>query len=340
MTDQEKEQKASAPLIQTGEEVGQAQEAGLVSEPGTLPSYQSESDQVTPLHDDTNQGEDLPAAIPATPSPTLQKIYRHSLPVRLGHWLNTFAVFILIMSGLQIFNAHPALYRGDRSDRDQPLLSIRAMRNDDGQVKGVTTVLGHQFDTTGVLGYSNQSVRAFPAWATIPSAKWLAMGRQWHLFFAWLFVINGLLFGLYTIMSRHLTKDLVPTGNDLHGIGRAIKDHLLLHHPKGEEARRYNVLQKLAYLGVVFVLGPLIVLTGLTMSPTIDASFPGLLTLFGGRQSARTIHFIACFSFIGFIAVHLSQVVLTGLVNNLRSMISGWFTIRPEGAPYGKHDAH
>ena len=340
MTDQEKEQKASAPLIQTGEEVGQAQEAGLVSEPGTLPSYQSESDQVTPLHDDTNQGEDLPAAIPATPSPTLQKIYRHSLPVRLGHWLNTFAVFILIMSGLQIFNAHPALYWGDRSDRDQPLLSIRAMRNDDGQVKGVTTVLGHQFDTTGVLGYSNQSVRAFPAWATIPSAKWLAMGRQWHLFFAWLFVINGLLFGLYTIMSRHLTKDLVPTGNDLHGIGRAIKDHLLLHHPKGEEARRYNVLQKLAYLGVVFVLGPLIVLTGLTMSPTIDASFPGLLTLFGGRQSARTIHFIACFSFIGFIAVHLSQVVLTGLVNNLRSMISGWFTIRPEGAPYGKHDAH
>jgi thiosulfate reductase cytochrome b subunit len=340
MTDQEKAQKASAPLNQTGEEIGQAQEAGLVSELGALPSYQSESDQVTPLHDDTNQGEDLPAAIPATPSPTLQKIYRHSLPVRLGHWLNTFAVFILIMSGLQIFNAHPALYWGDRSDRDQPLLSIRAMRNDDGQVKGVTTVLGHQFDTTGVLGYSNQSVRAFPAWATIPSAKWLAMGRQWHLFFAWLFVINGLLFGLYTIMSRHLTKDLVPTGNDLHGIGRAIKDHLLLHHPKGEEAKRYNVLQKLAYLGVVFVLGPLIVLTGLTMSPTIDAAFPGLLSLFGGRQSARTIHFIACFSFIGFIAVHLSQVVLTGLVNNLRSMISGWFTIRPEGVPHDKHEAH
>jgi thiosulfate reductase cytochrome b subunit len=340
MTDQEKEQKASAPLIQTREEVGQAQEAGLVSEPGALPSHQLESDQVTPLHDDTSQVEDLPAAIPGTSSPTVQNIYRHSLPIRLGHWLNTFAVFILIMSGLQIFNAHPALYWGDRSDRDQQLLSIRAMRNDDGQIKAVTTVLGHQFDTTGVLGNSNQSIRAFPAWATIPSSKWLAMGRQWHLFFAWVFVINGLLFGLYTIMSRHLTKDLVPTGNDLHGIGRAIKDHLLLHHPKGEKARHYNVLQKLAYLGVVFVLGPLIVLTGLTMSPTIDAAFPGLLSLFGGRQSARTIHFIACFSFIGFIVVHLSQVVLTGLVNNLRSMISGWFTIRPEGAPHGKHEAH
>jgi thiosulfate reductase cytochrome b subunit len=340
MPDQEKEQKVSAPLIQTGVEVGQAQEAELVSEPEAVPSHQLESDQVTPLHDDAGHGEGSPGAVPTTSSPTVQKIYRHSLPVRLGHWLNTIMVFILIMSGLQIFNAHPALYWGDRSDRDKPLLSIRAMRNDDGQVKGVTTVLGHQFNTTGVLGYSNQSVRAFPAWATIPSAKWLAMGRQWHLFFAWLFVINGLLFGLYTIMSRHLTKDLVPTGDDLHGVGRAIKDHLLLHHPKGEEAKCYNVLQKLAYLGVVFVLGPLIVLTGLTMSPTIDAAFPGLLSLFGGRQSARTIHFIACFSFIGFIVVHVSQVVLTGLVNNLRSMISGWFTIRPEGVPHGEHEAH
>ena len=84
-----------------------------------------------------------------------------------------------------------------------------------------------------------------------------------------------------------------------------------------------NVLQKLAYTGVVFGLGPLIALTGLTMSPTIDAAFPGLLTLFGGRQGARTIHFIACFAFVGFIVVHLVQVVLTGVVNNLRSMITG-----------------
>jgi thiosulfate reductase cytochrome b subunit len=340
MTDSGKEQKTLAQPIQTGEEIGQAEEAESVREPVAVSSHPSESDQVTPIHDDTSQGEDLPAAVPATSSPTVQKIYRHSLPVRLGHWLNTFAVFILIMSGLQIFNAHPALYWGERSDRDQPLLSIRAMRNDDGQVKGVTTVLGHQLDTTGILGYSNQSVRAFPAWATIPSTKWLAMGRQWHLFFAWVFVINGLLFGFYAVMSRHLTKDLLPTGKDLRGIGRAIKDHLLLQHPKGEEARHYNVLQKLVYTGVVFVLGPLIVLTGLTMSPTIDAAFPGLLSLFGGRQSARTIHFIACFSFIGFIVVHLAQVVLTGLINNLRSMISGWFTSRPEGVPHDGHEAH
>ena len=129
------------------------------------------------------------------------------------------------------------------------------MKSGDGQVHGVTTILGYPFDTTGVLGYSNNSVRAFPAWATVPSAKWLAMGRQWHLFFSWLFVINGLLFAAYAFMSRHIARDLAPTGQDLRGIGRAVKDHLVLRHPKGDEAKRYNVLQKLAYMAVLFGLG-------------------------------------------------------------------------------------
>lgn len=296
--------------------------------------------QAALVNDAAGQGDVSPAPGLAPSSPTVQKIYRHSLPARLGHWLNAIAVVILIMSGLQIFNAHPALYWGDRSDRDRPLLSIRGMRSDDGQVKGVTTIVGHQFETTGVLGYSNHTVLAFPAWATIPSAKWLAMSRQWHLFFAWIFVINGLLFAIYALASRHVTKDLVPTGTDLRGVGRAVKDHILLRHPKGEDAKRYNVLQKMAYMGVLFGLAPLIVLSGLTMSPTIDAAFPWLLSLFGGRQAARTIHFIACFSFIGFIVIHLSQVVLTGLVNNLRSMITGWFTVREDGGTHAGQEAN
>jgi thiosulfate reductase cytochrome b subunit len=260
-----------------------------------------------------------------------EHVYRHTLPARLSHWLNALCLFILIMSGLQIFNAHPALYWGDRSDRDRPLLSIRPARTVDGNILGVTTILGHSFDTTGVLGYSDGSVRAFPAWATIPSARWLAMGRQWHLFFAWLFVINGLIFTAYALISRHLTRDLTPTGTDLRRIGKAIIDHLRLRHAKGNEAKRYNVLQKLAYLGVMFGLAPLIVLTGLAMSPTIDAAFPWLLTVFGGRQAARTIHFIACFSFVVFIVIHVGQVILTGFFNNIRSMVTGWFTIKHEG---------
>ena len=268
---------------------------------------------------------------PVVSSPlVIERVYRHRLPVRISHWLNVPFLIILIMSGLQIFNAHPALYWGDRSDRDRPLLSIRPVQTDDGDIKGVTTVLGHRFETTGVLGYSDGSGRAFPAWATIPSAKWLAMGRQWHLFFAWLFVINGLIFTAYALASRHVTRDLAPTGMDWRSIGKSLKDHLVFRHPIGEEARRYNVLQKLAYATVLFLLGPLIVLTGLAMSPTIDTAFPWLLTILGGRQAARTIHFVACFSFVGFILIHVFQVIMTGFFNNIRSMITGWFTVKHE----------
>ncbi len=273
-------------------------------------------------------------ALHTTSLVTKERVYRHKLPVRLGHWLNVVCLCILIMSGLQIFNAHPALYWGDRSDRDRPLISIRPVQTEEGDVRGITTIMGHSFDTTGVLGYSNGSGRAFPGWATIPSAKWLAMGRQWHLFFAWIFVINGLIFMAYALISRHLTRDLTPSGKDLREIGKAIKDHIRLRHPAGNEAKRYNVLQKLAYLGVLLGLAPLIVLTGLTMSPTIDTAFPWLLTIFGGRQAARTIHFIACFSFVGFIVIHVSQIILTGLFNNIRSMVTGWFVIKHEGVSH------
>ena len=259
--------------------------------------------------------------------------YRHSVPIRVAHWINAVSLLILIMSGLQIFNAHPALYWGNRSDSSQALLAIRPVRLETGEIKGITTVFGHPFETTGVLGYSDRTARAFPAWATIPGPRWLAMGRQWHLFFAWIFVLTGLLYLSYSFLSRHFFRHLLPTRDDWRGIGQEIKGHLLFRHAQGEEATRYNVLQKLAYIAVLFVLAPLILLTGLSMSPMIDAAFPSLLHLFGGRQGARTLHFIACFSFVGFIAIHVVQVMITGFFNNMRSMITGWFAIK--GASHG-----
>jgi thiosulfate reductase cytochrome b subunit len=268
----------------------------------------------------------LPASTMVAERPVHQSItwmYRHSLPLRLGHWINALSLVILVMSGLQIFNAHPALYWGNRSDRNEALLSIRPVRMENGEVKGMTTLMGHSFDTTGVLGYSDHTARAFPRWATLPGPQWLAMGRQWHLFFAWVFALTGLLYLCYVLVSRHLFRHLLPTRWELRGIGRAIKDHVLLRH--GDAASGYNVLQKLAYVAVLFGLAPLILLTGLSMSPMIDAAFPWLLHLFGGRQGARTIHFIACFAFVAFIAVHVVQVVITGFINNMRSMITGWF---------------
>ncbi len=193
--------------------------------------------------------------------------YRHSLPIRIAHWINASSLFILVMSGLQIFNAHPALYWGDRSDRNDALLFIRPVQTETGEIKGITTIFGHSFDTIGVLGYSDHRGRAFPVWATLPGPQWLAMGRQWHLFFAWLFMITGWVFVCYGLLSRHLSRDLLPTTVDLRHIGRAMKDHLLLRHPEGEEATRYNVLQKLAYLVVLVALAPVIVLTGSACRP-------------------------------------------------------------------------
>jgi thiosulfate reductase cytochrome b subunit len=323
-----------ASLIHEGPGIGQGQESEQVSELAMRSEPFPLEAHVAPDGLTVNQG-DVSVALPVT-APIVERIYRHRLPVRISHWLNVPCLIILIMSGLQIFNAHPALYWGNRSDRDQPLLSIRPVKAESGEMRGITTILGYKFDTTGVLGYSDGSRRAFPAWATIPSAKVLAMGRQWHLFFAWLLVINGLFFTAYALISRHVTRDLAPTGKELRGIGKAVKDHIVLRHPKGDEAKRYNVLQKLAYIGILFVVAPLIILTGLTMSPTIDTAFPWLLTIFGGRQAARTIHFIACFAFVGFIVIHVAQVILTGFFNNIRSMVTGWFVVKHEGA---RHEA-
>src|SRR5436309_4263382 len=211
------------------------------------------------------------------PAPSVHRIYRHKLPVRLAHWLNVLCLPILIMSGLQIFNAHPALYWGERSDRDRPLFALRAVTSSTGALRGVTRIGGAAIETAGVLGASRDGdgrleERGFPRWATLPGTQWLAMGRRWHLFFAWIFVLTGAAFALYAIVSRHAARDLVPWPRDLRGIGRAVVDHLRFRHPSGAAAARYNVLQKIAYTAIIFGLAPLAVLSGLAMSPTVDAA--------------------------------------------------------------------
>jgi thiosulfate reductase cytochrome b subunit len=263
----------------------------------------------------------------ATEPPHPVAVYRHTLPTRLSHWITAICLVILVGSGFQIFNAHPALYWGDRSDRDRPLFALKARTTESGALRGVTEILGHPLDTTGVLGVSTvegePAARGFPAWATLPSGQWLAMGRRWHLFFAWVFVLNGLAFGLYAVLSRHLSRDLVPSGRDWAGIGRSLWDHLRFRFPAGE-SRQYNVLQKMAYVSIIGGLGPLIVLTGLAMSPWVDAAVPILPAVFSGRQSARTVHFLATFAFLGFTAMHLFMVAATGVLNNVRAIVTGW----------------
>jgi thiosulfate reductase cytochrome b subunit len=198
-------------------------------------------------------------------------IYRHSGTVRITHWINVLVLLVLLMSGMQIFNAHPALYLGAQSNFDAPIFAMDAMQDGD-TVKGVTTVFGHSFDTDGVLGASTDSEgnvdeRGFPWSVTLPGHRDLSMGRRWHFFFAWLFLFNGLAYLLWSLGSGHLRRDLAPSGKDLSHIGASILEHAQLKFPKGEEAKRYNVLQKLSYLIVALILLPLMLLTGLAMSP-------------------------------------------------------------------------
>jgi thiosulfate reductase cytochrome b subunit len=265
-----------------------------------------------------------------------QLFYRHRLPIRVMHWINVVSFFLMLMSGLGIFNAHPRLYWGMQSDFDAPLLSMGARPGPDGAPHGVTQIGTHVFNTDGVLGASRvdgmtrKVERAFPSWATIPGPQALATARNWHLFFAWVFVLNGISYVGYTVLSGHLRRDLAPTRLELRGMGRSLLDHLVFRHPAGEAAKRYNVLQNLTYLVVIFVLLPLIVLAGLGMSPRLDTLFGGWVDLFGGRQSARTLHFAAACLLLAFVAIHVFEVIVTGLWNNLRSMITGYYRLPAE----------
>jgi thiosulfate reductase cytochrome b subunit len=275
--------------------------------------------------------------IARTASAPRQLVPRHSALVRITHWINVFCFSLLLMTGAQIFNAHPRLYWGEYgADNDHAWLSLDALQSDAGW-RGVVRLGSLTIATTGLLGASKENgalaPRGFPAWLTVPSYQDLAAGRRWHIFFAWLFAINGAVYLAGGLVKKHFRRDLLPTKAELapaHLIQEVV-DHAKLDFPKGEAARRYNVLQKLAYMGVAFVLLPLMVLTGLTMSPGLDAAFHILPDVFGGRPSARSLHFICASLLVAFVVVHVVMVLVSGVWNNLRSMITGKYAIEIDG---------
>jgi Ni/Fe-hydrogenase b-type cytochrome subunit len=260
-------------------------------------------------------------------------VYRHRASTRIWHWLNALTVFVMLMSGMMIFNAHPRLYWGEYgANADRAWLQIGGNRE-----RGFVRIGSLQIPTTGVLGHrrdasGNVSNRAFPGWATIPTSYDLAGARSWHFLFAWLLVVPGLLYWGWSFLNRHIQRDLAPRREELspRHVWHDIKDHARLRFPTGAAAQSYNILQKASYLGILFLLLPLIVLTGLTMSPGMDAAWPWLLDLTGGRQSARSLHFIAAALIAAFILVHLVMVVLAGPVNEIRSMITGRYRLPRE----------
>ena len=268
------------------------------------------------------------------PAPAPRRIaYRHRLPTRIWHWVNAVTVFVMLMSGLMIFNAHPRLYWGEYgANFDRPWLMVGST-----PTTGYLQIGTVKLNTTGVIGrwkdsHARVQTRAFPYWATIPSMYNLAAGRRWHLAFAWVLSLGLVAFLFVSLWNRHVDRDLAPTADELKPshVWHDIKQHARLRFPTGDAALNYNILQKFSYVAVIFALLPLMMLSGLTMSPGIDAAWPWLVDLFGGRQSARSIHFICAMMLLAFIAVHLVMVVLAGPLNEIRSMITGRFRIPPD----------
>ncbi len=260
-------------------------------------------------------------------------VRRHRLSTRIWHWTNAALLVVMLMSGLMIFNAHPRLYWGQYGANADPAWLEIGQADGEGYLRmGSASVT-----TTGVLGVSRNAEgvpqsRAFPGWATIPSGYDLGLARRWHLTFAWAFAAAIVLYGLWSLANGHLRRDLLPKAAELRPahLWHDIRQHAMLRFPKGPEAARYNILQKLSYLGVIAVLIPVMILSGLTMSPSMDAAWPWLLDLFGGRQSARSIHFIIALLLVAFFVVHILMVVLAGPLNEVRSMITGRFRLPKE----------
>lgn len=234
---------------------------------------------------------------PARPGP--RAVYRHRIATRLWHWVTALAVLTLLGSGLMIFNAHPRLYWG---------------------------AYGANFDHAWL------QLPRWPGWVTIPSTYNLALARRWHLFFALVLGFGLLLYMAWSLANGHFARDLRLRARELTAahVRADFRAHLALRFHDPERPGDYNLFQKLAYIGVIFVALPLVIATGLCLSPAMNAAWPWLLELFGGRQSARSIHFLAAAALALFIVVHLALVILAGTGNEVRSMITGWWRVPEE----------
>ncbi len=218
---------------------------------------------------------------------------KHALSTRLWHWLNLLCVIVLFMSGLTISNAHRLLYWGDWGfDRSQAWLEVPR----------------------------------FPDWMTIPGYYSLAVARDWHILMAWPFALGLLFMWIAMLANRHFQRDITTSRTEWHpkAIRTDIVEHLKLNFDHGEG--KYNFLQKLAYGLVLGIFLPMMVFTGIVISPGMEPTFGWLVDLLGGRQSARSLHFIFAFAILGFFIVHVVLVLLSGPIGQIRSMLTGGST--------------
>ena len=215
---------------------------------------------------------------------------RHALSTRLWHWLNLLCVVVLFMSGLTISNAHRRLYWGD---------------------------WGFEASQAWLM------VPRFPDWMTIPGYYSLAVARDWHILMAWPFALGLMFMWIAMMVNRHFKRDIVTKRREWRpsAIWRDVVEHLKLNFDHHEG--KYNFLQKLAYGLVLGVFLPMMIFTGISISPGMEPTFGWLVDLLGGRQSARSLHFIFAFAIAGFFIVHVLLVILSGPIRQMRDMITG-----------------
>ena len=223
---------------------------------------------------------------------------RHSYLVRLTHWLTVLCFFALLVTGVEILISHPRFYWGETGNAlMKPLfvIPIPASR--------ATVPTGYNFVLPDQNGWS----------------------RYLHFQAAWAVVFTGLVYLVSGLVTRHFRRNLLPEPGQLsvRAIAAVVSKHLRFEKPTHADAASYNVLQRLTYLAVIFIAFPLTVWTGLAMSPAIVAVFPFTVTVFGGQQSARTLHFFLTLFLVAFLALHVAMVWLAGFRKTLRAMLTG-----------------
>ena len=267
-------------------------------------------------------------------------VYRHPLAVRLWHWSTAAAVCGLLLTGFCIFNVHPRLYWGEVGNAGtEPIIALVTTEVGGAHaathpVPAALTVGSHRWDVTGYLGgvWDVGADGIYFVIALTPDSWQFGAMRAWHFVCAWALILGWICYAAYLLTSGRLRQTLLPTASQatLRGFVQDVWNHLRLRRAHGEDARQYNLLQKVSYLVVLFVLIPGAVLSGVTMSNSVTARFPELYALFGGRQSARTIHALCATGLLLFFVVHFVQLFVAGFVNEVRSMITGYLSVRTE----------
>jgi thiosulfate reductase cytochrome b subunit len=234
----------------------------------------------------------------ASAVPTTTVTLRHSALVRITHWITALCFLALLVSGAEIVISHPRFYWGETGNDLTPTLfklPIPASR--------ALVPSGYGYLMPDQNGWS----------------------RYLHFQSAWVVVLTGLLYAVSILLNGHLRKNLLPGKADLswRAFSLAIAEHLLFKRPTEAEAWSYNLLQRFSYLFVIFVLFPLVIWTGLAMSPAFVSAVPTAVNVLGGQQSARTLHFFVSLALVLFLLVHVGMVWLAGFWTRMRAMITG-----------------